>query len=89
VNHPTVAPPWFRFPPHTINADGTIEFLQFNPGFIKISGRELERLAGLGHDSDVNKVAKRAQESGHIETWVTIGKDLYVRLRKELGHSRT
>jgi hypothetical protein len=82
IARPDAAPPWVRYPPCKVDRQNNVtEFLEFNPGWIKIGGRELERRFNLRHD-DPTKVAQRAKEAGHVEAWLSIGKDLYIKERK-------
>ena len=79
---PDVAPAWFRYPACKVDRQNNItEFLEFNPGWIKISGGALEKRFKIGHDEPA-KVARRAKEAGHIEAWLPIGKDLYIKAWK-------
>jgi hypothetical protein len=86
LRQPSLAPPWFRYPPHTQNDDGEIhEFLRFNPGWIKTSARELVRKYKIGNDKP-KKVADRAKNAGHIEDYfIGCRNDFYVKPRN--GHS--
>jgi hypothetical protein len=79
---PDVAPPWLRYPPCKVDRQNNVtEFLEFNPGWIKTSGGAIEKRFKIGHD-DPAKVAQRAKEAGHVEAWLSIGKDLYIKERK-------
>jgi hypothetical protein len=87
IRQPGLSLPYFRYPPCTVDDEGNIlEFLKFNPGWIAISGRDLEQRikerwkVSIGHD-DPEKVAQRAKDKGYIEDFHSdkIGSRLYVK----------
>ena len=84
---PSLSPPWVRYPACTVTDDHeVVEFLEFNPGWTVISGKELERKFKMGHDAPA-VVAQRAKEAGHVESFRVVGKTLYVKLRDKSGQS--
>jgi hypothetical protein len=83
TNFPWLAPAWWRYPPHTIDADGNVEFLRYNLGWVATSGRDLERRFKIGHDRDARRIAERAKRGGHIEDWQFLGGQIYVKLPED------